>query len=162
MEKRSYTNNWLPVLLLIVMALIGVILVGTLSAPEKEKPGPEQALTLAHQRAIAAGFTDGKTVARPSLGEDARVEYSTLCYFYSPANSDRTGVIVCDEHTTIIYDGDRGVINIHPQALKIVPELLQNMPPGTDLYITVVEEAAKIDQMIFWFDQGRLYTENTN
>jgi len=68
-------------------------------------------------------------------------------------------VIVCDEHTTIIYDGDQGVINLNPQALKIVPELLQSMPPGTDLYITVVEEAAKIDQMIFWFDQGRLYPE---
>jgi len=48
------------------------------------------------------------------------------------------------------------------RALKVVPELLQSMPPGTSLYITVVEEAAKIDQMIFWLDQGRLYPENTN
>ena len=141
------------------MTMMGVMLFAILSTSEQEKYGLEQALALAHQRAIAAGFTDGKTVARPSLGEDARIEYSTLCYFYSPANSDRTGVIVCDEHTTIIYDGDQGVINLNPQALKIVPELLQSMPPGTDLYITVVEEAAKIDQMIFWFDQGRLYPE---
>ena len=153
------TANRIGMIIAAIMLCILFVFAGLVKNGILPLTTEDQILELAHQRAIAAGFTDGKTVARPSLGEDARIEYSTLCYFYSPANSDRTGVIVCDEHTTIIYDGDQGVINLNPQALKIVPELLQSMPPGTDLYITVVEEAAKIDQMIFWLDQGRLYPE---
>ena len=157
------TANRIGMIIAAIMLCILFVFAGLVKNGILPLTTEDQILELAHQRAIAAGFTDGKTVARPSLGEDARIEYSTLCYFYSPASSDhRTGVIVCDEHVTIIYDGDKGVIMLNPQALKIVPELLQSMPPGTDLYITVVEEAAKIDQMIFWFDQGRLYPENTN
>ncbi len=131
----------------------------SLPAPTPPKISEGQVLELAHQRAIGFGLTEDKVVKQPSLGEDARVEYSTVCYFYSPASLNHTGVIVCDEHTTIIYDGGKGVIMLNPQALKIVPELLQSMPPGTDLYITVVEEAAKIDQVIFLVDQGRLHPE---
>ena len=142
--------------------IFAMISVGQSLEPNNELT-EDQVLELAHQRAIAAGFIDGKTVNKPSLGEGSRIEYSTICTFpHGSANWRQASVIVCSQQATIIYDGDKGVINLNPQTLKIVPELLQSMPPGTDLYITVVEEAAKIDQMIFWLDQGRLYPEATN
>ena len=135
-----------------------MMLVGQLSEPNNEL-SEGRVLELAQQRALGFGLTEDKVVKQPSLGKDGRLEYSTTCSFYGGFNPNHASVIVCKEWTTIYYDDGRGAIVLNPHNLKLVPQFLQSMPPGSALYLTLIEETAKIDQVIFWVDRGRLYPE---
>ena len=138
--------------------MFGLMLVLLFSKPNNELT-EGQVLELAHQRALEFGLTQDVVIEKPSLGKDGRLEYSTTCSFYGGFNPNHASVIVCKEWTTIYYDDGRGAIVLNPHNLKLVPQFLQSMPPGSALYLTLIEETAKIDQVIFWVDQGRLYPE---
>lgn len=144
----------------VVLLIIATWMVILLSK-SNDKPAEGQILELAQQRAVGLGLTEDMVVEKPSLGEGGRIEYSTLCSFYGAPNLDHASVIICEEWTTIYYDDGRGTIILTPHTLKLVSQFLQSMPQGSRLYSVVVEESAKIDQMIFWVDQGRLYPEAT-
>lgn len=145
------------IMLCLFLVLVGLVKNGVLPP----KPAESQILELAQQRAVGLGLTEDLVVEKPSLGKDGRLEYATTCSYYGGFNPDHASVIVCKEWTTIYYDDGRGTIILTPHTLKLVPQFLQSMPPGSRLYSIVVEESAKIDQMIFWVDRGRLYPEAT-
>ena len=146
--------------MLIVLFIFAMWVYLSLPVPTPSTTG-DQILELAHQRAIEFDLTKNRVVQQPSLGKDGRLEYSTICYYYPPYEKfdPRAVVIVCEEWTTIYYDDGRGIITLNPHTLGAVPQFLQGMPPGSLLYSMMVEESAKIDQVIFWIDQGRLYPE---
>ena len=76
MKKQDFL--WLC--LIVTGMIFAMMLVGQLSEPNNEL-SEGRVLELAQQRALGFGLTEDKVVKQPSLGENGRLEYSTICTF---------------------------------------------------------------------------------